>query len=234
MYASKVKEQHFLTLVDSGLLSVYKDGRVVNNITHHTFIGKDGKGYGRVNIRYNGKTLSMLRHRLVWLVHKNRYLHPDIEINHIRGVSGEDWIKNLEEVTASENMQHAVDNKLLPAPKGELNGNAAFTDIQDRSIRCKYRIGKTSIDKICNDSNAHPLTVKDMLYGKTYKHIKSVVRKPISVSIHKHEHLRKERWLIIKPLFIQGVSGCEIAKRLNLPASTVNKLICRYGSLAKR
>jgi len=54
------------------------------------------------------------RHRLLCLIFKYPgIMFKDLEVNHINGIKGDDWLDNLEWVTSQENTKHAFDNNLI-------------------------------------------------------------------------------------------------------------------------
>ena len=61
----------------------------------------------------NGSTDNRLRHRILGLVFKKYWTDPDdLTINHIDGIRGNDDLNNLEWLTLSDNIKHAIDNEL--------------------------------------------------------------------------------------------------------------------------
>lgn len=72
-------------------------------------VGKKGhKGYIQYELRKNGKSKSLRRSRLVAL----HFIHNDdpvnkTQVNHINGIKDDDFFRNLEWCTQSENMLHS-------------------------------------------------------------------------------------------------------------------------------
>lgn len=81
------------------------------------FISKFGYAY------INYKEKNYLVHRVVYETFYGKI--PDgLQINHINGVKSDNRLRNLEVVTASENIRHAVRTGLKPGDPGETNGMA--------------------------------------------------------------------------------------------------------------
>ena len=118
---------------------------------------KDKKGYHRVELR--GKSFAV--HRLVLFAFIGDYSRI-LQVNHKDGNKGNNFIENLEWVTAKQNSQHAEKNGLRKHPSGENVHNAKITNKLAQSIRnigskrwsdVKYlakifEINETSVHKI--------------------------------------------------------------------------------------
>lgn len=76
-------------------------------------------GYLQVNLCKNGGYRKFYVHRLVYFTFNPEYDLYDYskEINHINGDKTKNELRNLELVTHSENLKHAVKNKLLIMPQ---------------------------------------------------------------------------------------------------------------------
>lgn len=125
---------------------------------------KSSNGYSIVHLYENGKRKTVQVHRLIALAFIPNPLGKK-EVNHKDGNKLNNKVENLEWVTPSENLSHAVKNGLKRAPPRK----AMLTDEQVLTIRTmnnfkfdsilasKYGIGKSSI---CN-----------VRLRKTYKNI---------------------------------------------------------------
>ena len=132
--------------------------------------------YGRV--RHNGRILSCSLHQdgyiFVTIEGKQRPVHRFVaeyfidnpenkpEVNHKDGNKQNNQVNNLEWVTRSENMQHAVDNHLQPKAVGTYTGKFTAEERNEikalwdsgesrRSLAEKYGVSHTCINDIVND-----------------------------------------------------------------------------------
>lgn len=130
-----------------GLYGITNDGRVfsypkktISTNGRWLKLSFDGR-YKQVCLFKNGKKHMMLVHRLV----AQAYCNNDCDkphVNHIDGNKENNHASNLEWVTESENMQHAVNNGLLRVSEKQKDAarkiglkSRKFTDDQIRKIR---------------------------------------------------------------------------------------------------
>ena len=89
---------------------------------------------------------------------------PGMEVNHLDGIKDHDCEHNLEWVTASQNMKHAVLNGLVTPPTGP---NKKLTP-------AAVRIIKTSDDtrqELATRFGVTEWTIRDILKGRTWQHV---------------------------------------------------------------
>lgn len=72
---------------------------------HHT-------GYLSIELRYNGKRVRVMAHRLIALAHCNGY-SEGLCVNHINGVKSDNNSENLEWVSLARNTEHAWEAGLV-------------------------------------------------------------------------------------------------------------------------
>jgi hypothetical protein len=79
-----------------------------------------GQGYLQVGLRQNGKRIFRMVHRLVALVALGPCPYGK-QVNHRNGNKKDNRAANLEYVTPSENMRHAIEMGLIPyLPRGDV------------------------------------------------------------------------------------------------------------------
>ena len=93
------------------------------------------------------------------------------EINHIDGVKTNNHVSNLEYVTASENVRHAVRNGLRKPRLGIENNYAKLTEKQVLKIRELWNTKKYFQYEIGKMFNVHQGTIHHITSRKQWKHI---------------------------------------------------------------
>lgn len=113
-----------------------KNGLVLKSRIH-----KDG--YPRIGLKKDGSRKEFYIHRLVALTF---IVNPENlqEINHINGIKTDSYVENLEWITHSNNLIHAIKTGLMNTPdnyhfiahqKGETHGRAKLTALQVSELR---------------------------------------------------------------------------------------------------
>ena len=130
-----------------GIYAVSNQGRVKRVLWHRALRGdgilrpsvtKHGKGYKLVTLTINGAKFYRTVHNLV----AGAFLGacpPKHQINHKNGKHLDNRDSNLEYVTASENVRHAVRTGLQPS--GADHYYAKITKAQARDIKRRYKAG---------------------------------------------------------------------------------------------
>ena len=136
---------------------IYPD-RIVNT-------WKDKKGYCYVTLSDNGIKKNYLVHRLVCQAFLNN-LENKPQVNHIDGIKYNNNLINLEWCTSKENINHAIDNKLMNI-KGISNYQSKFSEKQIIEIRNN----KLSQQKIANIYNVSQSIISRIKLLKSYKDV---------------------------------------------------------------
>lgn len=166
-------DKYFKNLVDNHKLIVKEDGTVYNPRTGRMLGKKRENRY--VTISYfdveTGKTCCIQCHRLVWIAF-NGLIDISLMINHKDGDKSNNNLSNLELVTASGNVRHALEHGLIKPIQGEDKPNAKFTNEEVRKYRLMYDRGELSICELAKLQNVSIPTASDMLHRRTYVKIK--------------------------------------------------------------
>jgi hypothetical protein len=129
--------------------------------------GLDGRGYLKINFCNSGSQKSKKIHRLVALIFVPNPLNKP-QVNHINGIKTDNRAENLEWVTNSENMDHAVTNKLVDN-RGIRNKNSKLTEQQVHEIKYKSsHLTKIQLSKIYNVSRELISMIQN---NKLWKHV---------------------------------------------------------------
>lgn len=138
----------------------------------------DKKGYSRVGLMVSGRLCTFKVHRLV----ATAYLpnpHNKPQVNHIDGNKSNNSIENLQWVTGSENMKHAIRSGLVKMcspvnkvpKKGELNGCHKLTEKDVIKIRMEYQPRKVGRRDLANRYGVTESCIKDVVERRSWKHI---------------------------------------------------------------
>lgn len=131
----------------------------------------NGHKYPYVNLCQNGKYKSICVHRIIAMVFLKDFDHEH-EVNHIDGNKCNSNIRNLEMVSKEENMQHAVRMGLKKPPQvGENHWCAKLTTKDVIQIRNLYDLGYSIKSILEKYNNVSRRCIKNIVKGKTWKHI---------------------------------------------------------------
>lgn len=133
---------------------INRDGVVFDTVTKKLLNGYANRGYVAYSLRPDiGPRTALFRHRALCLAFKEYPYNVDVlQVNHINGIPGDDRLENLEWVTGSENIQHAVNNGLVSVNKPLLVKNIKtgeiyeFNTVQETSDA--LGIGKYGMSKL--------------------------------------------------------------------------------------
>lgn len=126
--------QDMVNGIEIGRYLISNYGTVIDTIKNRQISQiSDKPGYLSVQLRLqNGNQIRVLLHRLVAMAFING--DRSLQVNHIDGVKVNEYYKNLEWVTARENLIHAIENGLNY--RGEDKPNAQLLNEQVKNI-CK-------------------------------------------------------------------------------------------------
>lgn len=159
---------------DGSVISVPRNGTVNVEKKIKPIIGTNG--YLKVSFRCFGKRYTRNIHRLIALTFiENPNKYPCV--NHIDGNKLNNDISNLEWATYSRNIQHAYDNGLTIAAKGEDRSNLTNDDVL--KIVMMKESGET-LKNIANRFNISASTVSDIVLGRTWSHLTGIKLNPNS------------------------------------------------------
>lgn len=127
-------------------------------------------GYLYVSLKNKGAVRRFKIHRLVALA-----FIPNSEnkttVNHKDGIKFNNCVENFEWQTQSENNYHAVNTGL--SPTGTNRNTAKLTKEDVKFIRENYKLRDSEFGAVAwaRRFNVYPVTIRNVIQGKTYKNI---------------------------------------------------------------
>lgn len=125
---------------------------------------KENYSYHRENGKY------FVVHRLMWEFFNGK-IKKGFVINHINGIKSDNRIENLEMVTPSENIHHAIKTGLQSIIKGEACKNSILTAKKVKLIKAKISSGVRNID-IAKELQVSKELISAIKNDRIWKHIK--------------------------------------------------------------
>lgn len=148
--------------------SVSRSGAVLNSRTGGTRkLYKKPDDYIVTQLWRGNKAKAARVHRLVWEAFRGP-IPTGKEINHADGDKSNNNLGNLECVTRSRNMQHAMDHGMYPI--GEKHPYAKLTEAQVAEVRERRRRGE-SVQGIAKSCGINWHSVHGIVYGRTWRRV---------------------------------------------------------------
>lgn len=150
--------------------SISNRGNVRRNIAHLKRM-KQKDGYFRISLYRNRNQKNIRIHKLV----ANTFLGAcpyGLEINHKDGNKSNNHCSNLEYVTRSANIIHAIKKGLLKHPHGENHGMSKLKEKDIVSIRKEWRAGGVTQPQLAKMYKISIHNIYAIIHYKIWKHIK--------------------------------------------------------------
>lgn len=107
-------------------------------------------GYLRCNIKHNGKRFDLRVHRLVAMAFLPNSKNKE-QVNHINGIKTDNRAVNLEWCTQSENVIHAVENRLIKTKLTDKQALEIFnSEKSTRKLGQEYGVSSSIVWRIKN------------------------------------------------------------------------------------
>jgi hypothetical protein len=163
MAAERVAEGRWLVDAEAG---------VIYGVRRQPFIRRNTDGYVQIKFRHHDdwrRDVSVLAHRVIW-ESEHGPVPPGLEINHRNGNKLDNRLINLEVVTHEDNVHHAREHGLVPAPRGEQHPQSKLTEDQVRVIYRRAHAGETA-RAIAADFPVGPAMVANIKCGWAWRHV---------------------------------------------------------------
>lgn len=220
-------DKFFVSLVRDGILSVFENGKIFNNLTKNWIGSKSSNKYIKISFKdkTNNKIKHIQVHRLIYSIYHGEISDSNIEINHIDANKFNNHFSNLEMTTPSENINHAKKMGLLKIQAGELNGNSIFSDVEVIKMRNLYGIEMKTIKEISQQFKTSKAHVKTLVYGYSYKHLPLITR---ASNKCKGIRLPDDKINEIIELHKTGLSTYKISPIVNVHRSSIERIVSIY------
>ena len=153
------------------------------------------------------------------------YTEKDLQVNHIDGIRHHNYVYNLEWCTAKENMQHAVEHRLIDNSMEEKSHLATITNKQAIMICEKLQAGVPAKD-IAKEMQIDIRLIRHIKNGECWRSISKNYTFPYERNV-KPGQITDETVHAACKMIVEGKSDKEISKLLPLTRTTVKRLRLR-------
>ena len=177
MSAAQYHELKFLELVKEGYYSVFENGDIIMNYSriwgHKKKCSNNTKeisnsGYARIQFHYNGKKYKANVHRVVYSYFRGK-IPEGMQINHIDGNTLNNSLSNLEVVSPSDNIRHAIHVIKTRKSFGSTHYNARLKPGDVAKIMYFHHRRIYSISKLATMFGVSQCHIIDIFKGRTWR-----------------------------------------------------------------
>ena len=211
---------------DKIIFTSFKRGYSVRNGKVYGPTGKslgtvNSRGYITIGLLHKKKLYICSAHRVIWIWYNGIPKNRDLQINHIDGDKQNNRRWNLELVTPTLNLTHAIKTGLLVAKKAENKTNACFDNKTVIRIYKKYHENKKSVTSLAKEYKVSKAVIYGIASGKSYNSVtanldvikrKALNRTISKITISNIKKLRQKGFTLQKICDITGVSDNTVMK----------------------
>lgn len=149
-------------------LEISNLGQLRNAKTKHIYKTSLTKGYCQVPVSIKGNHKAFFIHRCVAETFIENTYDKNMVVNHKNGVKTDNFVENLEFVTQSENMSHAVKTGLKPSGVESHYSKLLISDIEFIIKNYKSRDKEFGVKALAAKYSVHKKTISRIVNGETY------------------------------------------------------------------
>ena len=197
------------------------------NIKRNLKLTPNTRGYLRVAIHIPGERTHVVSvHSMVIETFKGPKPSPEYQIDHIDGDKSNNYVENLEWVTASENILRAFKNGLKEGVKGSDHPVSVYTDEQIHKA-CKLLEQGMTIPNVAKEVGIPKSYLYNIARGDNWAHIVNLYDlSDINKITKTPEEIKKE----ISRMMIKGIKKSEIIKYINKKYNgNYKNIVYNYG-----
>lgn len=198
----------------------------------------DSRGYLSVTLKksHDHKSKKFMVHRLVAFNFLPRELIRE-QVDHLNCNKDDNCEGNLEWVTNDENMRRATANGLRP--RGAASGNNKYPEELMKGVIYDLYIMKLKVSEIVKKYDIHEHTVRSVRDREYWNWLIDEVLAEHGCEgtelTHRKRHTKELMTKVVEAIFFERLDNIKIARKYNLPVSTVNNVKCgrSWGWLVK-
>ena len=167
------RQKLFLNLFRNNKIMCTKEGEIISFFKpspHKLKFTLSTTGYKKTTLCYRNKRHTIFAHQLVWFFFNQEIVSENLQTNHINGIKTDNSIKNLELISASDNILHSY-KFLGRSKKGSKHHLAKLTEDIVLKIKVKLSEGVKGIF-LAKKYSVSSVCISNIKTGSRWGHVK--------------------------------------------------------------